>query len=253
MAIVAASCEYEPDNTYFKEVAQKNPAPLVVEFNQNDSLIYLWQPTEFSFNITPSGAEIKEGKVYLNNTLIGNIYTNSGIFNINPNHLPDGSYPLRIDFVIGSGSGSLADNLDAEVYFWQKNFILKVDRALTPCFITHFGIDQGRLKIDWELYPKQNFEKYFLDDFNNLVPPYEYTDINQTSFYDDRFIGGPGHYSFRVEAGGSASDLKYYTCEFPYPQPLEFQTENDNSLTIKWNRCLFYYNFSEYQITSNDF
>lgn len=247
---IVSTCEYEPDNEYFKKVEPKDPIPVNVEIDQNDSLVYLWKSTLVSYKITPLDVEVKSADVYLNNKLIGTLKSNTGYFTIDPYQLNDGEYPLQLDLYVGSGSGSLADKFDGEIYNWQKDFVLKVDRTAAQCSITHIGIDNGRLRIDWDIYPKGNFTKYILDDFNLLTPTIEISIIGTTSFYDNRFIGGGGFYTFRVEAAGNSSTPQYYPFEFPYPQPREFKTEDDNSLTVKWNKCLFYSNFQQYLVTS---
>ncbi len=112
----------------------------------------------------PIALKVEKMEVFLNDQLCGSYNSNTGNMTIDPYQLSDGNYPLRLEMYVHSGSHSLGDEIGAEIYLWKKDFIVKVDRSISSVKITGVKIENGKLRIDWEKYPKENFEKYVFDD-----------------------------------------------------------------------------------------
>ncbi len=81
----------------------------------------------------------------------------------------------------------------------------------------------------------------------------EISNINQTSYYDESCVGGGIGCFIRVCAAGKSTENQWYIFNLPYPHLLEFNTGANNSLTLKWSKCLLYSNFAGYQVSSSGY
>ena len=100
-----------------------------------------------SFSIKIDGTEIKNG-------LSGNQLE----FQIDPITLTDGNHLVEVDMIVDTGSGSLANLIQAEYYYITKSFIIVVDKVPPqPISSLALAIENGLLKMKWDKLNKTNF------------------------------------------------------------------------------------------------
>ena len=245
LIILIQSCEYEPPEkvTYVNRNSSP-PALSIVTLDLNSDYIYVCGATRVNFGFASSDQPITAVVVdCLGKT--SNIENSSGYFDVDPAGYPDGDYKVKMDVYTHSGTGSLADKVDAEGYLFTREWTLKIERPSS--IILKFlppVVENGFLKIQW-----MNFNRTYFKYYKILVKDselnYSFTkiinDANTTSFIDSSFVGGQAEITLSVglnQCDGSSSEYISDKLNYSYPVFISFNEKAD-STTVNWTNIPF--------------
>jgi len=97
---IVCSCQFQPDEIYFKEVEKPDFSRIDVLINSDDS-IFIYEPTTFKFIIGKENLPLKDVAVSLDSFPIPIKFferlSDTLSFELDPENFEDGSYNLRIE------------------------------------------------------------------------------------------------------------------------------------------------------------
>jgi len=127
--LLFASCEYEPDRIFERDVNENVLPPefQVTGFDPTQDTIHLYsdQLISYSFNCDK---KIKEMVFIMNHQIQCVRYSNSGTFLIPYSYLRKGYHWLKIEIYTHSGTNSIVDELGGEGYLTTFLWIIVVHR-----------------------------------------------------------------------------------------------------------------------------
>ncbi len=253
LGFVFAYCVYSPDEDFFKEIQPLDSADFRISLNSffDDDTIYLEGVTTFSYSLGSSGI-VQEVRVLLNDELIYTLYNKNGTFTITPT---TGIYKLRVEFISTSGTGSLADQVGAELVKVWKEWVIDAyveTYPETPQITT--SIENGFAVISWTPYTKTKFVGYELTMENT---PFSFskifTDPTITSWVDSSYTGNfTRRYSILTKNEVSSSRAEVYLYGSNYDATLEATfNEADSTITVQTPKPTYYGPFLSYTIFEN--
>jgi hypothetical protein len=243
--ISALSCVYEaPDEMTFVNPQSIPPKITVQQLDLDKDTIVIWTNTYFNYNFSSD----KQPIWGLEFDYFGKKFTkegSNGYFEIDPSGQPDGVYKLKLLLYTRSGTGSLADNLGAEAYVFEKEWTLVVEKPVAPTSqITGTTIEDGFLTIQWEKCEQAYFHSYeIIVNDSGLHKNYRRRiyDADITSLTDSFFVGGKVDFTLLVHYYGADKMVYHSTSKvyvYRFPITLMFSESND-SLTVKWRNIPF--------------
>jgi len=206
VAVLLWSCTFDLDETFV------NPLPpppatitVVVELEDPEPVdpYFLSQPTTFRLlALTP------KPPIYISVTLgtseVSPVVTKGNYveFTLQPAAITPGTYDLKIQMLIGTGSGSLADQANQEYYEVNRTYKVVVDPAVpsvTAPFVAH--IVDGYMRLDWSVskaYPYTYIlRKYRLTGTSEtLVRETSLVSESPAHWLDSGYVGG--RYRYRL-------------------------------------------------------
>ncbi len=246
--ILLSACYFEPEGDFFNEIPEKDYSALSIDLNASSDTIYLSTITKFEYNTNTADftvmgviAEVGTKEVYRGQG------GGAGVFFLDPNQFATGTYTLTLSVIVQSGTGSLADKLNAEIVQVWREFVLIMD-AEQPQQLTITKLDttKGNIIVNWNSYKKWNFQSYTLiKEFSRDNYYYETTDYvtidsqNDTSWVDSDFVGGYVRYRIDITAAGKTtrSDVKSYS----WLPKTDYSIEG-GKVILKWQTPQFYSN-----------
>jgi hypothetical protein len=249
--ILLSACYFEPEGDFFNEIPERDYSALSIDLNAASDTIYLSTITRFEYNTSTADftvvgviAEVGTREVY-----IGQV-GGEGVFFLDPNQFATGTYTLTLSLIVQSGTGSLADKLNAEIVQVWREFVLIMD-AEQPQQVTITTLDttNGNIIVYWDSYKKWNFQSYTLvKEYSRDNYYYETTDYvtidsqNDTSWVDSNFVGGYVRYRIDITAAGKTtrSDVASYSW-----LPESSFTVDNGKVNFNWEPPLFYANVKE--------
>ncbi|HRX30645.1 MAG TPA: hypothetical protein P5349_02040, partial [Tenuifilaceae bacterium] len=125
-----ASCEYN-ENEIFERNLDTNVTPPNIETvyldlaSDQDTVDLLYNRIFFSFK--SSNQKIKFVIFFIDGDSVGTANSNKGYFDLNYQFLYVGTHKLKIELFTSSGTGSIADSVNAEGFlFTTKEWVIKV-------------------------------------------------------------------------------------------------------------------------------
>lgn len=220
LAILLTSCEYQLSEEFYNDIekpADTHEAQLTLSMDQDSILIY--QDTEISYSLNTFGLKCNGIMItYLNDT-IKDFNGESGKFLMTPEFFKKDWFDLKISFYMGTGSGSIADKLNAENYIGSKTW--KV------CFV---DLDQYNFKQQSSINKDGFLELFwvkpsFIKTLQGAINPY-YTIRPQisrisgdTTFYTDSlYAGGKTSYTLYIYPRQYVSIQREITANYPLPE-----------------------------------
>jgi hypothetical protein len=249
--ILLSACYFEPEGDFFNEIPERDYSALSIDLNAASDTIYLSIITRFEYNTKTADftvvgviAEVGTREVYRGQG------GGEGVFFLDPNQFATGTYTLTLSVIVQSGTGSLADKLNAEIVQVWREFVLIMD-AEQPQQVTITTLDttKGNIIVNWNSYKKWNFQSYTLvKEYSRDNYYYETTDYvtidshNDTSWVDSNFVGGYVRYRIDITAAGKTtrSDVASYSW-----LPESSFTVDNAKVNFNWEPPLFYANVKE--------
>jgi hypothetical protein len=156
------SCDYSPTDTYYKEIAVPQPNIDFVILDEN-SLNALRGIAHISYSSLLDDKELIGIEAYIDGHLVETSGSISGVLDIDTRNFTDGEYILKLQMMVTTESGSLADLTGTEAFILTKEYnILIYNAPITPPEITDMFIENNALHIRWEKYEGPAFQKYIL-------------------------------------------------------------------------------------------
>lgn len=258
-----ASCviEEEPDNFV---VVEKMPNPdyfAETQYSYNGDSYYAVDDTLWMSQTETMHIRLEAPLVYGYDYYIDGTYMDSGEsnkFEFMAVDLERGSHQLEIVQHIKSGTGSLADRLNAEWASISIKFVLEVGYVPNAPKILNVSETDGNVLVEWEPYRRGDFQEYTIikkDDervYTSIsTSVYSVTDQNQTSWFDPTYVGGHVVYTLYVNRGGSKLYTNDYNYVTSYVADMSIVTVDENTERITWEPPTFYKNISSIEISKN--
>ena len=238
------SCTFSTEKENLLDLDQSTVPPdidnLTLDFDSDT--LYVWKTTKFNFDLVSSDQEIWGVEIHYGEKEFL-FHSASGSFEINPQNFPEGKYVLEMKVFTHSGTGSLADYMGREVYGFQREWVLFVEKPVAPEIKISSIIENGFLKFSWDKMQKPYFKSYnlFIENVGLAYSySFEYTDYNKNIFIDSLFVGGnikASLYTWFYDVNGSET---YVYTEYLYKYPISVNFNEDlEDLTISWDKNPF--------------
>ncbi|MDD4777993.1 MAG: hypothetical protein PHV53_06855 [Fermentimonas sp.] len=197
------SCEFNSDKEFFREI--EKPGEIMVGLdlagiNPGDP-IYIYDDTKVFFTLNSAGKKVLSQEISVNGEIL--YLTGGSYLTIFKDNLArNGENSLKLTFRLKTGSGSLADIMDAEYYEGEFVFrLIPVDNAL-DLSIRQGITNDGHFMLEWN---KPSFEQ--LDIANYVIKFKDFRGVDQeelldgsaTSFVDKDYVGGYRSYSITMK------------------------------------------------------
>jgi hypothetical protein len=255
--LVLLGCNYVLEDEYFKVVAPPTIEDVQLSLPEVGDTIYLFTKTLLEYRIEPGAKEILRLEVFLDEEPVSTDSPEAYAFWVDARMFPTGYYPLRLEFTISGGSGSLADIAGVETQKVKKEWTIFMDKT-PPEKVAFEEIypESGTLMLRWSPYPNNNFQIYELEKycFDSRYEKYYLCDTltvaeqSETEIADSAFIGGKALYKIRVKGSDQYSDFSEKTYAFDIDPKLRWQWIADNDLELVWEESPFQENLRHYEL-----
>ena len=261
--LLFSSCTFNPSGENFQQVGDpKQPeTAFTIDLDSpsnSDDVIPIAKPTTIEYQFESKKNRLLIIEVRINKELKYEFQRNSGSFDIHPSSFSTGTHLLEFTIFLGSESGSLADNLDREVFEIKKSYSFAVDNdPTTPVNIVSIKPAPEGLKISWEAYDRVNFRRYevyktdapldrdYTATANRVGAVYK---SDSTSIIDISQLGRQATYWVEVHANdvaeGEKKDFVGVTSN------LEVIDSTATEVNLAWTKSLFSKVFGEYRLIS---
>lgn len=244
-------CTFAPEEDFFNEIKPIDSTRFTISLNEFDDLdtIYLEGPATFTYSLSCGSGQLQQVRVLLNGYVMETLSQPSGSFTINPS---TGIFPMRLEFISTTGSGSLIDQAGGEhVQVW-KEWTIKayVETPPEKPVITQ-SIENGYLTIRWTPYTRTKFIRYHLQRENGTS--LYFTDPTITSWVDSTYTGFfTRRYWVNVETQvGTSSDAITATGNGNLAVQASFRLE-DSTISITFPKPKYWGTFKEHTIKQRE-
>jgi len=244
--VLLSACEFEPEDPPLTQLDPPgDPPPIQISLNNRYDTVKIDWITTFTYEVTGENRilsvsiDFEEKEVH---HYIGE-YGQSLSFVLDPSSYPNGVYPLRIEVITSSGTGSLADKLDAEGYLYQLEWPVLIDKT-PPGELDFVSIDSLKegVRITWEKFNHLGFRYYKLKkssfSLSNSIDLVTYLDPGQTSFIDTTYMEGMV-VNYIIELGGKSSGINSSSTNsiqyFQLPHTPKITNIRDFKIDLSWD------------------
>lgn len=230
-------CTYKMDEEYFRNISppvENYPFELTLDV-EGDTILIVY-PTNLFLELKTDSLKVLEMNVYINDSLIANGSIEYKYLRIEPTKYEPGFYTLSAQFITTTGTGSIADNLHAEVYVVERTWVLAIKMFPThypepTCFIDA----DGYLKVRWNKFDRYGFKYYQIGILDGYVErEYIITDPNVTEITDSCFVFGEVKASVKTFLTNNQAQEESFSETFTLAQTVNFFELNPDSLLISW-------------------
>ncbi|WP_188499720.1 hypothetical protein [Pontibacter amylolyticus] len=254
------ACDYTPSGSHFEEVSPQVEVIGDIEldnFPSQDTLM-LRGSVNLNFNVSLPGRTIYSVELLLGKNSLGVTSSATGGRLLQTSEYADGYYTLQLNVLGNSGTGSLADKSGVEGVQVYRTWVVYIDNTPPkPVTLTSVKAEGGSLKLEWKKYRGTGFQKY---EIHRIYPGLVYgiltatiTDPNQTTWFDEDYLGEQISYRVVTRVNGYYYDLASNSIPYFYPKPhvLGSTISPEKELTITFSSTPFTTNFGSYELTLN--
>jgi hypothetical protein len=241
--VITLQCTFDPDEEYFKTVAQPELTPTIISF------FSIPDTTDFRGNIdlyltSSNQQEIIRHKLTLNDAVLSEQPMAPSHITINSRNFPDGIYDLKLKMtkrVTGESIASKLGEEHVEVELTKKVIIFNAPIPKPEMFTS---IEDGVLILHWKTYTGRRFTKYVIRGAT-IDNDITITDPRQNSMPLDDFVGGMAFFTMQVHAYTERSE-EYKLFDYPLNVSI---TKTPQGLHLSWHESPFVnYNGAEIEI-----
>jgi hypothetical protein len=258
--IFFVTCTFQSDEEFFNDIPEPDPAAVNIQIQSINlaeqtpgDTIRIFGSTNFMYAISGKHGSNESMKVFLDGDLIVDdtqYAANFGNFSVSKGNLKSGIADLKLELVMASGSGSLADSLGAEKFRITQQWVLKVDLSVPPIPVVTAAIENGMLTLHWPEYTKPNFQKYRIKRL--AANQTETIDIDEQSIHtwaDMKYVGGYFYpFSYTVTVINEHGQATSVPVEQFHPGNVRFSFNIlDSTVTVRWKPTEFYGTFQDYE------
>ncbi|HEY5744908.1 MAG TPA: hypothetical protein VIU12_02420 [Chryseolinea sp.] len=254
LCIIMLACTYDPKSEYINPIEPPTLEDFDISLNDiaNGDTIELFGSGTFSYRATTGKGVIDRVRITLGDQYVAESNASTGSFYLSNSNLRTGVWELKIDVITSSGSGSLAEKVQAEqVEVWRK-WIVKIDVAPPPQPDLRLSEENGYQVLRWDAYTKKNFVRYQLRVTSSGDPEriIYFDDPTVTSWVDSSYMGVSNiRYELYVfNAVSSAGDEASATGTFGFN--VNFNPA-DSMATLTLRPPKFYSAFGRYEMEEN--
>jgi len=241
--IIFTSCIYEPFGTYENSVNTNITAPQIVNVELNVNADTLWvygnQKLKYHFKSSNEKQSILGLKIYIDGAICDSVMSDNGEFNISQSALSEGIHKMNIQLYTKSGTGSIADRLNAESILLTKKWVVMADYSKKNVTYT---IENGYLKLHWDKYKNLDLKSYKI----------QYSGSTQNDYYvDSLYYGAQRTFNITVEkTNGDIITWASLVMAENIAKP-ELKISADNTYYITWHKSP-YFNSIKYRYGLNN-
>lgn len=249
-----SACEFQPDEipeTLVEKPSETGPE-LLVEITPNMDTLRIARDVTAHFKLSSTERNAEWIKIFFDDELIiDSEYSESNIpqFFIQHENYSQGSHTFKIQAFISTNSGSIADKLGAENYFYETEWPVFIKHNVSVKF-EHTFYKGGVAWLKWTKYDFWGFKKYKIAKKSNLkgnefegeiFNPY----INE--IIDSSSIEGEiAEYSIVLNENGWR-DISRLTVPITPPN---VELKENNEIEISWEKSENQKNWESYFISS---
>ena len=232
-------CEFQTDKTYFRDINKNVVAPdLQVYLNMDQDTIYVYGNAVLKLNLLLTNKKLQTVKFYVNDVEIQNVFAQpAGHYSVIIDIQQKPLTKVKVEIYTSTETGSIADKTGSESFVYKsKEWTLLYTSDMPVCTTE---IVDGRLKLSWTPNKNSSIRKYYVTQSG-------YMDSTTVPWYiDSSYIGGRNSYYIRCDNNDPSSF--YTSTDIYYPYPKIYINSRD-SVTVCWNKSLFYNNLHSYKI-----
>lgn len=200
-----SACEYISEKEFISEIEPPLPfAEIDINLSPQGDTLELFESTKIQYNFQSDGRPFYTGKITVGEQVF-EISESIGEIDLNPVDFTPGYHVLKADLLFNSGTGSIADQLDAELYQAEKHWILVSDHREAPELSIHFHKnDDGFLALTWDSCTQYNFGYYELIRYSPWTPRSlaVISEPGVTTAIDSCHVGGESGYRLVCKVKG---------------------------------------------------
>lgn len=265
--LALASCNYEPSKEIFTDL--KKPSGEGLSINLNDypnKNIEVKTSISIYYTITNLSREVLGTQITIDGIPVFNTNSLSGSIWIQVGQLTSGVHVLRVEALLRSGTGSLADKFAGEAILLWTERNLYVDHNVPddpsdPNAIHITAVDEvnNTIQVRWNKYSSFNFQQYRLrrTDYNELgqiTGTWDFspiTDQNKLSLVDTTYLYGRSAYTITLTADeGKMYESPPFEINYVFDPAMSATVSLDGDVSVKWHSLSrFKYNFRNYTIS----
>lgn len=243
LCLSVASCDMPLSEDYVQPIMAEEDVPISVALNvnwENNAILLNGWDIAIPYSFSAHGKSI----VSIDMTLAGRTVTEhkaNGVVYFYPEDLPDGYYTLDCSIIIKSGTGSLADELEAEYYGFQFSIpVLMVKDYQPKNRIRQSTNNDGNLVLEWDEPQSEHLEvenyTIYVSDNHNLET---ITIPNGTAMYVDKnYVGQEATYSVQANLKDKFTDERLFWQIDSYKMDLQIKLTQkqmaNGSRVIEW-------------------
>lgn len=237
------SCEFSPSEVPLTEISKPSEiAPeIFFELSPEMDTLKLSEASWIRYEVATGERELYQIKIEVDGIELENInYESSQKINayIPAHSLSNGMHQLKITTYTSTNSGSIADKVGSEAYWYELNWPLLINNNAKQ----EFGFREVKLvpegvKVSWTPYPYADFDHYDLKIYTNGVQDKTITITNSDliTFIDSSYIEGfYTYYSIFVYYKEFGSNFAHADINKPILTP-HVQINDDCTVDIQWN------------------
>ena len=254
ISLIISSCEYYPDDLYEVDIEPvTTPPDVTIMLNFSTDTVYVPSGTTIIFEHQVEGCDLNWINIYIDGKLYDTNDESTGALQFYPDanlseYVP---YQLKIEFLVSSGSGSIADFLDMEGYLYTQEFIIIiVDEDDVGSYINQFQCVDSSLLVSWSEFKGTGFQKYILYQGNSNFMGADTVaiihDQNITFAKDLSFVGYTQLYF--IETVTDYGSYRSYHTSFEDEMPQIVAQFTDNNFLITWNRSKYSNNIAGFKL-----
>lgn len=256
LLVLLIGCTYapDPDLIYFKDIEFNQNPEIRLSLNSFDDspTIDIYGPTTFYYNYESDFGRIDQLVVSVGNNILLTTASTSGSFTVRDNLLVTGTYELKIQVLVDSNTGSIANKLDLEKFVVWRTWQLIVDVTPPPQPQITFSEENGHFKLSWTGYTKPGFVHYLVTVYSPFMSrEFRITDPKTTSLPITDYVGG---YSIECRVT-LVTSMHYVQSQTIYRNDrIELTGEyrfSDSTMLLNWDRADFPGAFLSYTILEN--
>lgn len=262
--IIPTSCEFQPDDLPDSQIEPPGESgpPILISLNDRIDTIRIGWVTDFHYNIYGTNNIIRNVIVTFEKEEIHNLIENNQqtfTFTFNPASYADGNYHLNIKVFTSTGSGSIADKIGAEIYIYELDWPVHIDKTLPDAIYNYIisakKTDKG-IELTWPSFNHPNFISYQVFRHYSFVqsepvPIVTITDPLNNEFIDSTFWEGTScRYWVRINIPPGPFDGEYI---WVYPgnlTGLKAKLNADRTIDVSWDKAKNPESFSKYYISA---
>jgi hypothetical protein len=253
LLFILYSCEFSPSEIPLTELEKPSDIapPIRIELTPEMDTLRLTGPASITYNVETGEHQLYKVKITLDNVEIGNIsYDSPTKIRAYINSVEDGNHELKITTYTATNSGSIADKMGAEAYWYELTWPVFVNKHVKENFAFNDPeyIPEG-IRLSWPKYTYADFDhyEYIWGSNGQQKGRLNITDPSQ-NFYIDNYVEGLysfcSIYVYFKEGGCMFDNLQYNK---PIKNPL-VQVNKDRTADIRWNHSKNEGNVSQYCI-----
>ncbi len=249
LGLLLSSCAYEPDGWYDAPVqpADEAPAVQVVELDLEADTVFVYGSRTVHFTFDAGRSDVLMVKLLVDGQVVDSLNEGAGSLEFSGYVEQPAIRELELQILVTSGTGSIADKLQAEGYLLSQKWVMVQDRYIAGQL--RDSVDQGRLLLQWDSYRSADFDSYEI-----VRGSYTYKTLGETknrSFYIDTYVGEGAEFTVNVitkkgqrRTWGKLSLLH----QLPVPRMV---ASGEEGYVISWSPVKYYHAFAGYQLTVN--